>query len=58
MENGSPFMIVPPSACNADQSRTWTGDRLRNVETVGWRVNVGMVETARAAVFRQVNMTE
>jgi hypothetical protein len=31
---------------------------MRNVETVGWRVNVGMVETARAAVFRQVDMTE
>jgi hypothetical protein len=31
---------------------------MRNVETVGGRVNVGMIKTAGAAVFRQVYMTE
>jgi hypothetical protein len=31
---------------------------MRNVETVGWRVNVGMVETAHAAMCRQVDITE
>src|SRR5258705_5103956 len=31
---------------------------MRNVETVGWRVNVGMVETAGATVLRQVDVTE
>ena len=31
---------------------------MRDVETVGWRVNVGMIETAGAAVFRQVDVTK
>jgi hypothetical protein len=31
---------------------------MRDVEMVEWRVNVGMVEAACAAMFRQVNMTD
>jgi hypothetical protein len=31
---------------------------MRNVKTVGRRVNVGMVETTRATAFRQVDVTQ